>query len=447
MNGLGLFSFRRAIRHTLSLNTFEDIDIYCAHQTILLEICEYNKIDCKYIKQYVNNREYYLTETMEIYKISKDEAKNLFIILLYFGNFTNWKKEKKIDGKPTTFITKFSSEIKNIGKIIYDNNIELVEQIKKNNNKKNILGSVLSYYLQELENLILEHIYDYCLNNGYIKDNICVLAADGIMISKQLYKSEILSELSLYIFKTIGFNLKFTNKKMDEHYLDILDLHQLIDVNIWDLLEDMNHSDLAKLYCKLSPSKYIYSNNTGWYEYNNYNILISHFKNIPPSLLSNVTNTLQKFIINERNKVIPPQKTDEDYDKKINEYDRCMKLAKKGYINVGNSSYVKSIIEYLSNLYNVDGLDQLIDSNINLLAFEDQLYDFNLLKFRNIDPKDYISKTTKYYVPNKNEEYRQFIRDLLYSIFENNEMVEYWLITTALSLFSNRYESLYILFI
>jgi phage/plasmid-associated DNA primase len=264
------------------------------------------------------------------------------------------------------------------------------------------------------------------------------------MISKQLYKSEILSELSLYIFKTIGFNLKFTNKKMDEHYLDILDLHQLIDVNIWDLLEDMNHSDLAKLYCKLSPSKYIYSNNTGWYEYNNYNILISHFKNIPPSLLSNVTNTLQKFIINERNKVIPPQKTDEDYDKKINEYDRCMKLAKKGYINVGNSSYVKSIIEYLSNLYNVDGLDQLIDSNINLLAFEDQLYDFNLLKFRNIDPKDYISKTTKYYVPNKNEEYRQFIMDLLYSIFENNEMVEYWLITTALSLFSNRYESLYI---
>jgi hypothetical protein len=150
LKGLGLFSFRRAIRHTLSLNTFEDIDIYCAHQTILLEICEYNKIDCKYIKQYVNNREYYLTETMEIYKISKDEAKNLFIILLYFGNFTNWKKEKKIDGKPTTFITKFSSEIKNIGKIIYDNNIELVEQIKKNNNKKNILGSVLSYYLQEL---------------------------------------------------------------------------------------------------------------------------------------------------------------------------------------------------------------------------------------------------------------------------------------------------------
>jgi len=67
-------------------------------------------------------------------------------------------------------------------------------------------------------------------------------------------------------------------------------------------------------------------------------------KIIPPSLLSNVTNTLQKFIIHERNKIIPPRKADEDYDKKLTEYDRCMKLTKKGYINVGHSTYVKSII-------------------------------------------------------------------------------------------------------
>jgi len=44
---------------------------------------------------------------------------------------------------------------------------------------------------------------------------------------------------------------------MNEDYLDILDLHQLIDVNIWEMLEEMNYSDMA-LYCKLSSSKYIY---------------------------------------------------------------------------------------------------------------------------------------------------------------------------------------------
>ena len=264
------------------------------------------------------------------------------------------------------------------------------------------------------------------------------------MISKTLYKLELLNELSIHILNVTGFNLKFINKLMTEDYLDILDVHQLININIWDVLEEMNHSDMAKLYCKLSPSKYIYSNLTGWYEYNKYNILKPYNKLIPPSLLSNVTNTLQKFIINERNKIIPPTKIDDNYEKKLNEYDRCMKLAKKGYINVGSSSYVKSIIDFLSNLYSVEGLDLLLDSNINLLAFEDKLFDFNILQFRNIEPTDYITITTKYYVPERCNEYRDFIMKLLYSIFENNEMVNYWLIITGLSLFSNKYESLYI---
>lgn len=137
------------------------------------------------------------------------------------------------------------------------------------------------------------------------------------MISKKLYKSELLHKLSEHILNVTGFNLQFINKTMSEDYLNILDLHQIIDINIWDLLEDMNHSDMAKLYCKLSPSKYIYSNISGWYEYNKYNILISYNRIIPPSLLSNVTNTLQKFILNERNKIIPPLKTDEYYEKKL----------------------------------------------------------------------------------------------------------------------------------
>lgn len=79
-------------------------------------------------------------------------------------------------------------------------------------------------------------MYDYCLANGYIKDNICVLCADGIMISKDLYKPELLNELSEYILKTTGFNLKYINKKMNEDYLNILDLHQIININIWDFI-------------------------------------------------------------------------------------------------------------------------------------------------------------------------------------------------------------------
>ena len=444
--GLGLFSFRRAIRHTLSKFNFEDIDIVNAHPSILLEICLSNNIECKYIQEYVNNRDFHINDVITTYNVNKDDAKNLFIILLYFGSFNSWKKDKNINFKPTSFITNFTNDIKKIGEFVYNANPHLVKIIKDiKHDKKNIIGSIMSYFLQDKENIILEFIYEFCNNNGYIKDDICCLCADGIMISKQLYNPSLLTQLSNYILDKTGFNLKFINKLMNEDYLDIIDLHQLIDINIWDILEDMNHSDMAKLYCKLAPSKYIFSSNSGWYEYDKFNVLTPFNKLIPPSLLSNVSNTLQKFIINERNKIIPPKKTDDDYDNKINEYDRCMKLAKKGYINVGNSTYVKSIIDYLSNLYSVDNLDSLLDSNINLLAFNDKLYDFDKLQFRNIEPTDFITKTTKYNMPINNNEHRCFIMKLLYSIFENDEMVKYWLTTTGLSLFSNKYESLYIL--
>jgi hypothetical protein len=89
VKGLSLFCFRKSIRHTLCINTLEDIDIVCCHHTILVQICEVNNIVCKYIKEYVNNREYYLTEVINTYKVARDDAKNLFIILLYFGSFNN----------------------------------------------------------------------------------------------------------------------------------------------------------------------------------------------------------------------------------------------------------------------------------------------------------------------------------------------------------------------
>ena len=443
--GLGLFSFRRAIRHTLAKQTFVDIDIENCHPQLLVQICENNGIKCDYIRKYVDNREKYLNDVIKKYNVSRDDAKELFISLLYLGSFKNWNKSDDLE---TSFIKGLSKELKHIGEIIYKNNPELVSIIQERKNVNNIIASVCSFYLQEYENRILEHIYNYCVNNGYIKNNICVLCADGIMIEKELYNTELLIELSKYIYKLMGFKLKFVNKQMNEDLLNILDEHQINDFNIWQILEDMNHSDMAKLYYKINPNKYIYSINLGWFEYNEFNILIPYNKSIPPSLLSDATNKLQEFIINERNKLIPPIKhlesTNDDFERKTKIYDNCMKLAKKGYVNVGNSSYVKNIIDYLSNLYNVDRLEFLLDNNEKLLAFDNKVFDYNVCEFRDIKPTDYISKTTKYELPNKINEDFEFINKLLYSIFENNDIVEYWLASTSLSLFGNKLESLYI---
>ncbi len=207
------------------------------------------------------------------------------------------------------------------------------------------------------------------------------------------------------------------------------------DDNFWEILDNMNHSDYAKMFHKLVPNKYVVSKSKDWYEYNKYNILINQ-NGIPSSLTNYITNTLQDLVIKKRNEVIP---NDNNYKDKMN-------LVKKAYQLLGNATYIKGIIDYLEHLYlNLD-LDDLIDANINVLAFNDKLYDIKIKEFRNIEPNDYITKTTKINAPSHiNDSKMEYIKELLLGIFGKDELVDYWLKTTALSLFTNKFESVYIL--
>jgi hypothetical protein len=133
---LGLFSIRREIRHTLAKGTFIDIDIENCHPVILLQICEANNIETKYLKKYVNKRQRYLDQVMDYYGVSKDDAKRLFIRLLYFGKFNNWinsceytTQKKEIEELP--FIQNFALELNQIGTRILEDNLDLRKEVEK----------------------------------------------------------------------------------------------------------------------------------------------------------------------------------------------------------------------------------------------------------------------------------------------------------------------------
>ncbi len=230
---LGLFSIRREIRHTLAKGTFIDIDIENCHPVILLQICEANDIETKYLKKYVNKRQRYLDEVMENYKVSRDEAKRLFIRLLYFGKFNSWinscehtTQKKEIEELP--FIQNFALELNQIGTKILEANPDLRKEVeKRKDNNYNLIGSVVSYFLQEYENRILEAVYLYCDENGYIKNNVAVLCADGLMIEEKYYKESLLNELVELVDKQFEFKVKFTTKEFNQDYLSILDDHQV----------------------------------------------------------------------------------------------------------------------------------------------------------------------------------------------------------------------------
>jgi P4 family phage/plasmid primase-like protien len=205
------------------------------------------------------------------------------------------------------------------------------------------------------------------------------------------------------------------------------------------MLSDFNQSDVARWYHERNPAKYLLSKNTGWYEYNRFNVLIQAGKKAPSSLHNDITLRIQDEIIKHRNSLKPSKDKDEEYDRK-------MKAVKSAYIKVGNAGFVKGVIEFLEGYYTIDQIDQKFDDTSSIIAFDDMAYDIVLGKFRAIQPQDYITKTTRRPAPRApvSPALKSKVDDLLWSIFENKEVIEYWWTTVGLSLFGNKSESLFI---
>ena len=236
--GLGLYNIRRQLRQTLCKEYYTDIDIENCHPAILLQICKMyeDEFDFDCLDEYVNDRQKCLHEVMSTYNCSRDQAKVLFIILLYFGGFDRWVKTNGIEeydeGGNKVGINKlcklFKKELGEIGEKIVVKNEEIrkfVEQRKEKQGKEdyNEVGTVVSFYLQEIENRILETMYEHCVSKKYVVNDCVVLCADGIMIETDKFKPQILDEFNKVIKKKFDFDLKFTVKEMKQDYISILD--------------------------------------------------------------------------------------------------------------------------------------------------------------------------------------------------------------------------------
>ena len=233
-NSLGLCNFRKEIRHTLTKNIYTDIDIKNCHFVILFNLLESNKIKCKYLKKYINERDDILNKMIIYFLITKDEAKELFIKLLYFGSFKKWVDDNKFSinesDEIVIFILKFQKELIKNCEILIEHNKNIFEDIKQykmKNNKPldNLKSSVCSHILQEYERRILEKVFIFCCDNGYIKNNNCVLCYDGLMIETINYKEQLINELEEYIFNELHFKINFINKEMTLNY----NLNELIE--------------------------------------------------------------------------------------------------------------------------------------------------------------------------------------------------------------------------
>jgi len=247
--GVGLVFMRSVVRHTLAKAVgLIDADVKNCHPELVVQICKELGYNVSALEQYVKTREMFLKRMVEEIKtINREQAKTLPLRLMYLGTLQSWACDEGVDLHDIPLwliewsdiiidqLTKFANHI-------IQKNPKLVKEVEKGTHDAswNKTSAVLSTYLQEYENQVLETIYTYCVNNGYIKDGIAVLCYDGIMIMDNDKKEELLTEFSKVVLKELGFKLEFVLKGLDK----ALSKEDLLKLQITDDL--LNKEKLSK---------------------------------------------------------------------------------------------------------------------------------------------------------------------------------------------------------
>ena len=302
---VGLHTIKRELRHTLVGDIMADIDIDNEMPTTLYQKLKANRQNVPFLEDYVKNRERWFFKVRDHWNIDKildgvkdettrkalhkDIPKNLFILMLFGGGIKTWAEkwsiikwkektekgeliDREIKGVDTSIpappsIYDFVEEIRRVQQLIADSNPEIVKKVKEIKEAKeavkdrngefiNLNGSVCSYYLQEHEIRILEVMFQYCCSKGYIKNDVAVLCADGLMIMKEDFKPELLKELNDIVFEETGFDLSFSQKEMNQVYDEkVINANMLFE--LW-MEGHITSSSTANYMKMMYPNKCLY---------------------------------------------------------------------------------------------------------------------------------------------------------------------------------------------
>lgn len=487
VGSLGLHTIHRQTRHTIANGLLRDIDIENCHNRLLQQVLTHNdyKGEFDMLIDHNDNREKWREEiitayhlennkfaklppTDKRYKKPKELAKNLIIRILYGGGIDKWKTAWEVPEEipAPKNVAKLIAQVGNIQKWVCYHNQELFTKCKANNIKKgkdyNHEGTTTSWFLQEKECLVLEEMYKYMIYNGYIKDDICSLCNDGIMIQDKYYKPELLDELQVHIQQSTGFALKFEEKPLSEGYENIIDKHIIFD--LWN--RDGNDGMYAD-YFKLLYSEEFVVRYDCLYTYNKVYWERSEAK-VWKKISSKIDGDFKEYILKRAFAVRKQMKKDEsdyeekkflDKDKKALSTDEILTKLKGKWGDYSAIppegkdpvlhflkfktdkvlSYIKETEKYLRCVSTRDKLvkdcvrvlsnDWIeFDSNGLLLAFENKIYDLEYDKF--IPPRhdQYISLTTGWkWTHGYDPKNKQELMRVLETIFPRKEERDFYL--------------------
>ena len=206
--------------------------------------------------------------------------------------------------------------------------------------------------------------------------------------------------------------------------------------DFWTLIGNYNHAETARYFYNVKPDAYAFHESLGWFQ-----LLPSgawkHYQKVPSGLMTDIWLTLKKVNKEHWDLLDPANEADKEKIK------MCQVFSKQ----IGVKGFVDGVVAFLPSNYNDDKLDKKMDESRNLFAFQNKVVDLEKNnEVRDIRPDDYVCLHTGYDYPAKpNPEVRKEIRDLLFSIWENWEVVDYVIAVIALQLHGKKkYEEFYV---
>ena len=212
---IGLGPLCSCIRHTICDGIWTDIDQVNSHPTIMKSFMEKYNFNSTLLNKCFEDREMFLKTIMDEEKCSRDEAKTCVISCINGGKFKTNTLKKLIDElKPC---------INHVIELDEYRDVYNYCRREYSDNLSNLSGKVISRILQIVENNLLEHYIDYCLDREVIpkyKNGYQVsLIFDGFqLINNNKINDEFIDNMRQYALEKTGYNIPLKIKPFDNKF-------------------------------------------------------------------------------------------------------------------------------------------------------------------------------------------------------------------------------------
>jgi len=214
------------------------------------------------------------------------------------------------------------------------------------------------------------------------------------------------------------------------------------------LVQSPTHFSVAEYFYNIRPDDYLYDSKGGWFGVMPSNVWENPTEKKAPATMK---NKITRVLNNERIQlegVIVKKKKELPEGESMDSLDAIQKKCLEFKDKIESDGFQKGVIAFLASFYAEqsqmllvrkgvkagDGVISVFDTNPNLFAFTDCLYDFAINKFRSIEPTDYITITCGYSKPKSNPAVRAKLLETLTGIWEDEAPRDYLLTLIAICL-------------